>query len=74
MAHKVIGITTSNLISNELIPFDSTNTIGIGATDQNGSYKLELFNRTLKIYIDIVAYKCQIRTSTQKLILPMLSK
>ena len=34
-------------------------TIGTGAIDQNGSYKLELFRIKLPIYINIVANICQ---------------
>ena len=43
-AQKQIGININNLISKELIVVLINKTIGTGATDQKGSYKLEFFN------------------------------
>ena len=48
-AQKQIGINTKSLISSVSIFILKKTTIGTGATDQNGSYKLELLSITLKI-------------------------
>lgn len=47
---------SSILLSNEKVRYI---TIGTGAIDQNGSYKLELFRKKLPKYINTVAYMCQ---------------
>ena len=55
-AQNIIGIVTKSFNNKEFSEFNAKYiTMGTGATDQKGSYRLEFLSITLPIYIKIVA-------------------